>query len=123
MNIISLFTKHFTSKIKTILAEIQQMFFVSSNAYDTAIGQVLKQKGVITKEQLHDALNAQREGLSQFGRAVRLGQIIVELGYATEEKVLQVINDYYRISATSLSDNIKGFILKKRKSIINSLWI
>lgn len=119
MNIISSFTKYFTSKLKAILAGIQKTFFMSSNAYDMAIGQVLKLNGVITEEQLQEALNAQREGLNRYGRAIRLGQVMVELGYATEDKVVQAINEYYRLSVTSLSDNIKEFILKKRKSVIS----
>ena len=64
---------------------------------DLFIGEVLKRTGVITELQLKTALDTQRQTLMQEGRAVRLGRIIVELGYAPEADVIRAINAEYQI--------------------------
>ena len=88
---------------------------------DMIIGEVLKKKNVITQEQLQTALNVQKDKLVQLGQAVRLGMIIVELGYATEDEVVQAINDHYRLSVTSLSDSIRELISRMRGSFAERL--
>lgn len=74
---------------------------------DLFIGEVLKRSGIITEFQLKIALDTQRETLVQKGRAVRLGQVIVELGFASESDIIRTINTEYQISVTSLADDIR----------------
>jgi len=55
------------------------------------------------------------------GKAVRLGQIIVELGYASESDLVRAINDDDQISVTSLNDDIKAMVNAKRGTFIEGL--
>ncbi|MDA8139008.1 MAG: HAMP domain-containing protein [Desulfobacteraceae bacterium] len=80
---------------------------------DLFIGEVLKRSGIITEFQLKMALDAQREILLQKGKAVRLGQVIVDLGFATEADMIRTINKEYQISVTSLSDDIRERLSQK----------
>ncbi len=74
---------------------------------DLFIGEVLKRNSIITEFQLKSALDIQRETLVQKGRAVRLGQVIVEQGYASEADIIRTINAEYQIEVTSLADDIR----------------
>ncbi|WP_198012356.1 adenylate/guanylate cyclase domain-containing protein [Desulfosarcina sp. BuS5] len=85
------------------------------------MGQLLIKKNIISKDQLDNALNEQKVKLVELGKAVKLGEIIVGLGYATEENLIDIINEYYNISVTSLSDNIQQLIKKRRGSFIEKL--
>ena len=85
------------------------------------IGEVLKKRNIITEDQLQTALKVQRDKLFQLGQAVRLGLIIVELGYAAEDEIVQAVNEHYRLSVTSLSDNIKERISKIRGTFVERL--
>ena len=85
------------------------------------IGQVLRRNNVLSEEQLQTALNVQKDKLIRRGQAVRLGNIIVELGYASEEEVVQAINQHYQLSVSSLSDNIKERISKMRGTFTERL--
>jgi adenylate cyclase len=80
---------------------------------DLFIGEVLKRTGVITELQLKTALDTQRQILMQEGRAVRLGRIIVDLGYAPEADVIRAINAEYQIEITSLADDIRHLLSQK----------
>jgi len=93
----------------------------SPDNYSIAIGAVLRKRGIITEKQLQDALKVQKEKLYTLGKAVRLGQIIVELGYAPEEKLVEAVNKEYQISVKTLSDDIKGLVKKKRESFAEGL--
>lgn len=53
------------------------------------IGELLVERGVITREQLEEALRRQRENKKL------LGEILVELGYATEEEVMVCLTTQY----------------------------
>ena len=86
-----------------------------------AIGQVLKNKGVISEDQLKQALETQQNRLLDNGEAVPLGMIIVDLGYASEQMVVDAINDHYRLAVSSLSDNIRDLVRKLRGSFIERL--
>ena len=88
---------------------------------DMAIGQVLKRKGIISDEQLETALKTQQERLLDNGEAVPLGMIIVDLGYTTEQKVVNAINEHYRLAVSSLSDNIRELVRKLRGSFVERL--
>jgi len=74
---------------------------------DLFIGEVLKRNSIITEFQLKSALDVQREILLQKGRAVRLGQVIVEQGFASEADIIRTINAEYQIEVSSLSDDIR----------------
>lgn len=53
------------------------------------LGELLIERGVITKEKLQHALDLQKE------KGGLIGQILVELGYATEEAIAQVLTAQY----------------------------
>ncbi|MGD9007230.1 MAG: adenylate/guanylate cyclase domain-containing protein [Desulfobacteraceae bacterium] len=80
---------------------------------DLFIGEVLKRAGIITELQLMTALESQRELLLQKGRAVRLGRVIVDLGYARESDVIRTINAEYQIEVGSLADDIRHLLSQK----------
>ncbi len=80
---------------------------------DLFIGEVLKRSGIITELQLKTALDHQRQTLLKEGRAVRLGRIIVDLGYAPETEIIRAINAEYQIEITSLSDDIRYLLSRK----------
>ena len=81
------------------------------------IGAVLKKRGIITDSQLQTALECQKKKLFEFGTAVPIGKIIVELGYAKEEELVTVINNHYNLSIQSLSDNIKELVTRVRETL------
>jgi len=80
---------------------------------DLFIGEVLKRSNVITELELKAALENQRKTLLEQGQAVRLGNIIVSLGYATEVDIIRVINAEYQIEVTSLADDIRELLSHK----------
>ena len=82
----------------------------------TLIGRLLEEKGVVTEEQLRRALDLQQERRAQLTHPLQLGMIMVELGFAEEDEVVRVLNEHYRLSATSLSDNVDELI-RKRKGV------
>jgi type IV pilus assembly protein PilB len=54
------------------------------------LGDVLVSRGVLTGEQLSDALDQQRErSLEGNGRRIRLGALLVELGLADEQQIAE----------------------------------
>jgi adenylate cyclase len=71
--------------------------------------------------QLETALDAQRQRLIETGQAVRLGHIITELGLASETAVVEAINENFRLSVASLSDNIRELILRQRGTLAERL--
>ena len=107
--------------IDTFLSKTVYFFRKSSKDYDIIIGQLLSKKNIISKDQLDNALNEQKVKLVELGKAVKLGEIIVELGYTTEKNLIDIINEHYNISVTSLSDNIQQLIKEKRGSFIEKL--
>jgi len=68
------------------------------------LGRVLVRGKIISPDQLDRALEIQKNDPQ------RLGQIIVEQGYASEVDVLQAIAKEYGVSADSLSDDISSMI-------------
>lgn len=85
------------------------------------LGQVLVDKGIITPQQLETALKTQKERLIETGQAVRLGHIITVLGFAPEAVVVDAINEDFRLSVASLSDNIKELIARQRGTLAQRL--
>lgn len=61
------------------------------------IGQILKDQGVIDDHQLATALNHQR------GKKLRLGEVLVELGYASEEEVTKALAKQHRMPYVDLA--------------------
>jgi adenylate cyclase len=102
-------------------SNIKKLFGKSSNDDRITIGEVLRRKGIITEKQLQEALKVQKEKLYTLGKAVRLGQIIVELGYASEEELVKAVNIEYQISVKTLADDIKGLIKDKRGNFVEGL--
>lgn len=85
------------------------------------LGQVLVDRGIITDRQLQTVLDAQRQRLLEDGQAVRLGQLITDLGIASEAAVVEAINANFRISVASLSDNIRELIRRQRGPLAERL--
>lgn len=88
---------------------------------DVQLGQVLVAREIITEDQLDVALVAQRQRLIEDGQAVRLGHIITALEMASEEAVVAAINENFRISVASLSDNIRELIARQRGPLAERL--
>lgn len=80
---------------------------------DLFIGEVLRRNNVITEYQLKIALDTQRDTLIQRGRAVRLGQLIEELGFASEADIIRTLNDEYQIDVNALTDDIRERLANK----------
>lgn len=105
---------------RTLFSDIQH-FFRRRSPGDVQLGQVLVERGIITDKTLETALAAQRQRLIETGQAVRLGHIITELGLASETAVVAAINENFKISVASLSDNIRELILRQRGSLAERL--
>lgn len=58
-------------------------------------GEVAFEKGYITSEQLYEALAVQARDEAQSKPYRFLGQILIDLGYLTEKKVLEVLNELH----------------------------
>ncbi len=105
---------------RTLFSNIQHLFRRRAPG-DMQLGQVLVKRGIITDKALESALAAQRQRLIETGQAVRLGHIITELGLASETAVVEAINENFRISVASLSDNIRELILRQRGTLAERL--
>ncbi|WP_319522633.1 adenylate/guanylate cyclase domain-containing protein [uncultured Desulfosarcina sp.] len=105
---------------KNLVPGIRHLFRRRSPG-DVQLGQVLIDRGVITAEQLEAALAEQRKRLIETGQAVRLGHVITDLGLASEEVVVEAINENFRLSVASLSDNIRELILRQRGPLAERL--
>jgi len=57
----------------------------------------------------------------EMGKAIPLGLIIVELGYASEAELVKVVNAHYNLSVSSLSDNIRELVGKVRGTLTERL--
>ncbi|MFO7554828.1 MAG: adenylate/guanylate cyclase domain-containing protein [Desulfobacterales bacterium] len=102
-------------------SRINRWFRKPTVNYSETIGVVLRKRGIITEEQLQNALKVQNDKLYTLGKAVRLGQIIVELGYALEKDLVKAVNDEYQISINTLTDDLRGIVKKKRESFVEAL--
>jgi type IV pilus assembly protein PilB len=68
-------------------------------AHGERLGDLLVAAGVITKEQLHEALAVQRT------RRRRLGRVLVEMGMATEEQIVSALAVQLGVERVHLSDH------------------
>ncbi len=112
--------KSFRKQIDIFCSRLRKAIGASSDQ-DMVIGEVLRRKGIITENQLQTALNVQRDKLVRRGKVVRLGMVIVELGFAPEDAIVQAINEHYKLSVSLLSDNIKERIDKMRGTFAERL--
>ncbi|MEW6570224.1 MAG: type IV-A pilus assembly ATPase PilB [Nitrospirota bacterium] len=62
------------------------------------LGQLLVNAGIITDEQLKEAINVQRR------EGGKLGANLIKLGYVTEEKLVNFLSKQYNVPAINLSD-------------------
>jgi type IV pilus assembly protein PilB len=67
------------------------------------IGELLVERGKITREQLEKALEMQREKIKNGGRGL-LGQTLVDLGYTTEEEVTITVAKQANVDYISLNN-------------------
>ena len=104
-----------------LLFKIQDTLSRSSGKAHMRLGEVLIQNQVITEDQLQQALKVQKKQINQIGKPARIGHLFVELGFASEAEIVKVINAHYRLAVTSLADNIKERIEKKRQSMMKKL--
>ncbi len=56
------------------------------------LGELLKEKGLIKQEQLNHALHKQNESVFVYRTSVRLGDVLVKLGYIDSKVLEEVIN-------------------------------
>ncbi len=63
----------------------------------TSLGQYLVKKGVITEEQLLNALKLQKS------EGIRIGAALIKLGYVTEDQLVYALSDIYGYPLISLS--------------------
>lgn len=68
------------------------------NVKNLPIGEVLKEYGYITEEQLQGALEYQKEH-----RGKRLGTVLIERGYITESQMLEALGQRLHLQQVSLS--------------------
>lgn len=102
---------------------IKKIFNKEKHDYDIMLGQLLIQNKILTENQLRDVLAVQRKRLQKYGKIFRIGKIIVELGFASEEALLKIINKHYNISSDSLdTDNIRRLIKEKRSKFFEKLY-
>ncbi len=104
----------------TVLSKMRALFFKSTNDY-MVIGQVLKMKNLVTDEQLETAVKVQRDTLADQGQAISLGMILAELGYVSEAEIVRAINAHYHLDVTSLADDIKDLVGRKRGTFVERL--
>jgi len=99
---------------------MRALFFKSTNDY-MVIGQVLKMRNLVTDEQLETAVKVQRDTLADQGQAISLGMILAELGYVSEAEIVRAINAHYHLDVTSLADDIKDLVGRKRGTFVERL--
>lgn len=87
------------------------------------IGELLREAGFITEEQLQQALHYQKEN-----RHLRLGAAMIELGYVTELQVLEVLSDklsipLIKLNTTQVDANAVGKIPRPLAEKYNAIAI
>lgn len=80
------------------------------------LGSVLVKENIITEPQLKEVVEIQQSD------PLRLGEIIVEKGYASEMEILQAISKEYGVSAQSLSEDIAGQIRNRRLGFLSRMY-
>ncbi len=99
------------SILQKVLALPASLFRFLHDDSTLLIGEILLKEKVISPAQLQKALEIQKE------TRLKLCQVIVREKFASEEAVLRAINNYYALSATSLSDNIEATARRRRNPL------
>ena len=68
------------------------------------LGTILMENGLITNQQLEEALVKQRSAIG-----VPLGRILIKMGFVNEESILNCLAEQYGIDAVRLTDNMVDF--------------
>jgi adenylate cyclase len=89
----------------------------------TPIGILLRQRRLITEEELLQALEVQRERRTCMARPAQLGSILVELGHLSETDVISAVNDHYGLSLASLSDDVEARINRQYGGVFERLKV
>ena len=105
---ISHIVKAFVHRLKSLLTKSSQ---------EEMLGEVLVKKGIISEKQLYSALEQQKRVLHESGKVVPLGLIIVEQENIAEEDIIDAVNEYYDLSISSLSDNLRILVGKIRANL------
>lgn len=100
---------------------LKHLLFASPDK-NMLIGEVLKKRKVVSESDIEQALKIQKERLNSEGKAVQLGRIIVELGFASEKDLVSAINDHYKVSIKSLSENTKEWVGKDKGIFRDSIF-
>jgi adenylate cyclase len=74
------------------------------------LGEVLTREGVITEAQLAKAVERQQAAQMAGADVPNLAQLVVDLGFEKEPRVLEVVNAAYGIKAQSVRDDIDALI-------------
>jgi adenylate cyclase len=96
-------------------------FFGRADHLKMPLGEVLVRRGLISDEQLEEALKIQQEKTGEHGKADYLGQIIVGLKYSTELELISAINDHYQLSISSLHGDLQSTIEDSNRTSIEKL--
>jgi hypothetical protein len=101
---------------------LDDSFFEGDKRWQKAVagyltGKILVDLGVISSEQLAEALKRQRE-LLEAGKRKCLGVILVEMGYTTSKEYVDALSRYFGIPAISLlkfipSPSLQGVVVEQ----------
>jgi adenylate cyclase len=107
--------------MKVTVIQAQAFFLkikrVFSHPASLPLGEVLRRRKIITADQLRRALNEQDDRLHHLDQSVKLGMILVEQGYVSEDALLRAINDHYGLSLGSISDDLESPLKKPRTKL------
>jgi len=109
-----------TQRFRSLISKFRNKFNRPPER-DMIIGAVLRNKHIITEDQLNRALDIQKSKLIENGQAVPLGIVIAELGYASESEIVHAVNEHYKLSVSSLSDNIRELVNTLRGTFVERL--
>jgi type IV pilus assembly protein PilB len=92
--------EYYPSRPSNVTTEMEtEAHTAGRRAHGERLGDLLVAAGVITKEQLHEALAVQR------ARRRRLGRVLVEMGMATEEQIVSALAVQLGVERVHLSDH------------------
>ncbi len=107
------------NKISTadVEAVLQRSYKGDTIQPNTRVGDILVAEGLITKPQVDEALASQ-----QSGRKKKIGQLLVELGFISEDQLLSALSTKFRMRFVSLEnitphqkalDALPGYLIRK----------
>jgi len=78
------------------------------------LGELLKQKKLITDDQLQRAMDEQLDRLHRLDQSVHLGLILIDRQYVAEQDLLKAVNEHYQLALTSFPGNFDDILRKRR---------